>query len=157
MLLAKGAECSNPLQEEQPQHHGGQCGWSCRVKVRKLEGSKGRFYPESQRELGPVDTLTLDFESQDLWDNKYLFLSDTHSVDLCSSSPRELIASASQSMCSVFWFCFPKEIQMVNCISHYFNSDFFTARKQIYSLKQRRGQQNISWVTRWIIGCNYSS
>lgn len=42
-------------------HHGGQCGWSCRVKIRKLGRSKGGLYPESQRKLGPVDTLTLDF------------------------------------------------------------------------------------------------
>lgn len=50
----KGGKCM--LGEQQ----GGQCDWSCRVKVREVGGRKGRSYLEFQRKPGSGDSLTSD-------------------------------------------------------------------------------------------------
>lgn len=45
---------------------------------------------QSPEGTNPTDTLTLDFYTPELWENKYLLFRDSWLVLLCYSSPRKL-------------------------------------------------------------------
>lgn len=65
----------------------------------KLAGDKEGFLPYSfQRECSPVDTLTLDFWTQKLWDGTYLLFLASQFVVLYYGGPKKPIHSLTQNM-----------------------------------------------------------